>query len=396
VTETVPLKRVASIAVSSVDKKSRTDELPVRLCNYTDVYYNDAVSAAMELMPATATIEQIRRFGLRDGDVVITKDSETADDIAIPAYVFGSSDDLVCGYHLAVIRPDNQKLDGRYLYWLIGGSAVRSQLASSATGVTRFGLRSDAIAALRIRVTLLSEQRAIAHYLDAETARIDAVISKKRRMVGLLRDRLVVYRAGVVAALGSSHGLIPLRRTVKCLDGKRVPLNRGQRAEMAGPYPYWGAGSIVDHVDSYLFDEELVLLGEDGAPFFDISRDVAFVVREPVWVNNHVHVLRPLPGWDADYLRDCLNAADYSAYITGSTRDKLTQDEMMAIHLPNAPYEAQKDARNRIAKHREWSERVTARLAGQINLLTEHRQSLITAAIAGELEIPAVAESKPA
>ena len=69
-----------------------------------------------------------------------------------------------------------------------------------------------------------------------------------------------------------------------CLDGKRVPLNAEERGRMQGDYPYWGANSIVDYVDQWLFNEELVLLGEDGAPFFDKSRPVAFRVKGKIWV----------------------------------------------------------------------------------------------------------------
>ena len=75
-----------------------------------------------------------------------------------------------------------------------------------------------------------------------------------------------------------------------CLDGRRVPVDSAERVN--GPYPYWGAGSITDYVDKYLFDEEIILLGEDGAPFFDHTRPVAFLINERVWVNNHIHVLK--------------------------------------------------------------------------------------------------------
>ena len=91
-----------------------------------------------------------------------------------------------------------------------------------------------------------------------------------------------------------------LRHFVTCLDGQRVPLNSSQRADMPGEYPYWGANGVVDTVGNFLFDEDLVLLGEDGAPFDNPLRDVAFHVEEPVWVNNHIHVLKPNERTDLD------------------------------------------------------------------------------------------------
>jgi type I restriction enzyme S subunit len=129
---------------------------------------------------------------------------------------------------------------------------------------------------------------------------------------------------------------VPLRRLVECLDGKRVPLNREERADIPGEIPYWGSGGVVDHIAHHLFDETLVLLGEDGAPFFDKTRPISFLIQGPSWVNNHIHVLRPR-AIEPRFLSYALNAADYGRYISGSTRDKLTQEEMWTIRIPTPP-----------------------------------------------------------
>ena len=116
---------------------------------------------------------------------------------------------------------------------------------------------------------------------------------------------------------------------IDCYDGRRVPVDAGER--VSGPYPYWGAGSITDYVDNYLFDEELILLGEDGAPFFDLTRPVAFLVNEKIWVNNHIHVLKPHADVCPAYLLHFLNTVDYKTYINGSILNKLTQSNMNSI-----------------------------------------------------------------
>ena len=124
-----------------------------------------------------------------------------------------------------------------------------------------------------------------------------------------------------------------LRYLVRCLDGQRVPLNAVQRGPMGGPFPYWGANKVIDYVNRWLFDEPLVLLGEDGAPFFERKRDVAFAVTGRIWVNNHCHVLRCGDRIVPRYLAYWLNCVDYSRFVSGSTRDKLTQRSMGSIPI---------------------------------------------------------------
>ena len=99
-----------------------------------------------------------------------------------------------------------------------------------------------------------------------------------------------------------------------------------------------GANGILDYVNDWLFDEELVLLGEDGAPFCDRSKPVAFLVTGKVWVNNHIHVLRPHNLIDPLFLTFSLNSIDYSPYIEGTTRDKLTQSAMNTIPSPTRQF----------------------------------------------------------
>jgi type I restriction enzyme S subunit len=110
------LRHLTDIAISNVDKKSVDGEVPVGLCNYTDVYYNYRITGAVEFMAATATREQLRRFSLRAGDILLTKDSETAEDIAVVALVPNDLPGVVCGYHLAVVRAKQSRVDPSYLF----------------------------------------------------------------------------------------------------------------------------------------------------------------------------------------------------------------------------------------------------------------------------------------
>jgi len=138
------LKTLASVQLSNVDKKSVEDQGSVRLCNYTDVYYNERITRDLEFVAATATPEQARRFSLRSGDVLITKDSESWTDIAVPAVVAEDLPEVLCGYHLAYIRPSGD-CNGAFLGRAFAAIGPRDQFHVAANGITRFGLGGDAI-----------------------------------------------------------------------------------------------------------------------------------------------------------------------------------------------------------------------------------------------------------
>ena len=186
--EVTRLKECANAWLSNVDKKSVEDEFEVRLCNYVDVYYHDRIHNEMDFMTATATPDQVRRFSLREGDVLITKDSETWTDIAVPALVVEDLADVLCGYHLALIRPQPNCV-GAFLCRAIGAVGPQDQYHVSANGITRFGLTVYAIRNSSLPLPPLPEQRSIAEFLDRETARLDALVAKQHELIKLLQEK---------------------------------------------------------------------------------------------------------------------------------------------------------------------------------------------------------------
>jgi type I restriction enzyme, S subunit len=183
------LKTASNYWVSNVDKIPSDDELPVRLCNYTDVYYNDFITPKMDFMETTATFDEIKKFHLEQGDVLITKDSEEWNDIAISSLVIETAPDIVCGYHLAIIRSIPSKLIGEYLSRQFQTSAINHQFQVAATGVTRYGLPKNAIGEAIIPLPPIAEQKGIAAFLNRETSRIDNLIGKKKKLVELLKEK---------------------------------------------------------------------------------------------------------------------------------------------------------------------------------------------------------------
>ena len=127
---------------------------------------------------------------------------------------------------------------------------------------------------------------------------------------------------------------VKLGDVCEILDSKRIPITASNR--QPGPYPYYGANGIQDYVADYIFDDELVLLAEDGGNFGSKEKPIAYRVSGKCWVNNHAHVLKPKPGVDVDYLCYSIMFYDVSGLVNGATRQKLTQADMrkMEIFLP--------------------------------------------------------------
>ena len=157
-----------------------------------------------------------------------------------------------------------------------------------------------------------------------------------------------------------------LEDVVEFLDGQRKPLEAGQR--VSGKYPYYGASGIIDYVEDYIFDEELILLSEDGANILDRNYRVCFLAKGKYWVNNHAHVLRAMDGNVNGFICEQLETFDYRKYNSGGAQPKLNQATCRAIimNMPSLP-EQQKIAEflstidTVIAKQKEtvsaWEER---------------------------------------
>lgn len=183
-----PLRYLARIQNSNVDKVIEDGETPIRLCNYVHVFRNDKITADMTFDQGSATKLERKVFALNPGDVIITKDSEDPREIGVPALVVSSAEDIVCGYHLTILRP-NEGVHGPYLYYGLCSKIAQEQFMLSARGITRFGLNQDGIGGCAIPLPSMEEQLAIARMLDEGTRHIDDLIAEKSGFIALLREK---------------------------------------------------------------------------------------------------------------------------------------------------------------------------------------------------------------
>jgi type I restriction enzyme S subunit len=189
------IRTCAEMIVSNVDKHSYANEKHVRLCNYTDVYKNERITNTLSFMRATATDDEIVKFRIRLGDVVVTKDSEEWDDIGVPSFVAHEDDDLVCGYHLAILRPRQELVLGVFLLRALQDRFVATQMHVRAKGVTRYGLSRQGIKDVLIPLPPTDEQASICTALSSDLEQFAVAISRLEREIELLRE----YRTRLVA-----------------------------------------------------------------------------------------------------------------------------------------------------------------------------------------------------
>ena len=183
-----------------------------------------------------------------------------------------------------------------------------------------------------IPVPPLEVQREIVRILDQFTtleAELEAELEARRTQYEHYRNHLLSYES--LAARGPVD-MVELGSVVTLLDSRRIPLKKGDRA--SGEYPYYGASGIVDYVDSYIFDEDLLLVSEDGANLKARTKPIAFSTSGRVWVNNHAHVLKVESPLYQKFLEEYLNSLDLEPYLVGSTQPKLNQSGLLSIPVP--------------------------------------------------------------
>ena len=197
------------------------------------------------------------------------------------------------------------------------------------------------------------------------------------------------YKASDVGWIGeipSYWQTAAIKHLTKNLDGKRIPLSGEVRADQKRIYPYYGANGVIDYVEDYIFEGEHILIGEDGAPFFDKTREVSLLASGKFWVNNHCHILKNIGTSEARFIVYCLNSVDYFEYITGSTRDKLTQADLNRIKIPIPAYQEQTQIAAFLDRKTGQIDELLRIKERRIELLQEQRTALINQAVTKGLD----------
>ncbi len=236
---------------------------------------------------------------------------------------------------------NEERLLPGFLRWLSKtGDFVRLCNQASEGTTNRVRLKEERFLALSIPLPPLCEQRRIVARIEELAAKIEEARGLKSYTKS---ETDGFWKVLSRMARDNDCQAVELGEIVEFLDGRRIPLSKAERKDRSGPYPYYGASGIIDHLDDYIFDEELLLLSEDGANLMNRSTPIAFIARGKYWVNNHAHVLRPREQVaDIRFLQYAVSDYDVSLFNFASAQAKLNQANARKIAFGLPPLEEQR------------------------------------------------------
>ena len=414
------LRHVASFKNSNVDKKTYEDQISVKLCNYTDVYYNELITKNLSFMPSTASANEIEQFSLKKGDVIITKDSGNKLEIGVPALVSEEIDGIVCGYHMTIIRCDNFDT-ARILHRILQSRPTKAHFLVKALGVTIYGLSQDAIADTSFCLPPGTERRKIADHIDHETSFIDTLIQKNTRLMELLKEKrsaLITHAvtkgldpnvkmkdSGVewIGEVPEGWEIRPVKHLYNARLGKMVQPQQKSDEEIL--VPYHRAQTVqwerVDYdqveqmwanpaeVVTYSLEEGDLLICEGG----DVCRAALFnqVKHERVIFQNSIHRVRSVDGNHPEWILRLMQHVRSSEWIdvlcNKNTIVHFTSEKLASLECPHPPPTEQ--AKILIALRSETAsiDALIAKTKLSIDILKERRSAFITAAVTGQIDL---------
>ena len=350
--EKYKLGDIATVEISGVDKKMKDGEKEIRLCNFVDVYYNWAITTARydTFMFASANPNEISKFQLKKGQVALTKDSETRDDIGIPTYIADDFDDVILGYHCALITPNKAILDGRYLNALLHTDYAKKYFACNASGSgQRYALSVEALNSFPVPIIPLSEQERIGEIFSALDKKIELnrqINQNLEAMAKQLYDYWFVqcdFPNEEGKPYKSSGGEMVWNEKLKrfiprgwesstlgneCQMYQPKTLGLSELDEFA-KYKVYGANGIIGKYHAYNHENSEIAMACRGNSCGTVNRTAPFS-----WITGNAMVIKMIDdSIHNEYIKQALRYANVEGAISGSGQPQLTRENLNSIKL---------------------------------------------------------------
>ena len=338
---------IAKIEISGVDKKSVDGETPVRLCNFVDVYRNWAITQKLSenFMIASAKETEIAKCSIHKGKVAITKDSETRDDIGIPAYIADDFDNVLLGYHCALITPNDDVLDGKYLNAFMHTRYIQKYFENNASGSgQRYTLSNETIFQIPILLPSLEVQKAIGNLLSNIDRKIELnrqINDNLEKMAKQLYDYWFVqfdfpnengrpYKSSGGAMVWNEK----LKREIpkewdNCTLEYYLIIKNGRDHKHLGNgiYPVYGSGGEIRKVDSFIYSGESILMPRKG------SLNNIMYVNDAFWSVDTMFYSEMKQPHCAKYVFYSIKDIDFTRWDSGTGVPSMTSSTLYSILL---------------------------------------------------------------
>jgi type I restriction enzyme, S subunit len=414
--EVKKLKFVANFDNSTVDRHVYDDEIPVSISHYPQVYHNETISLKTELPKGTCSQKEFENFRLKKDDVLITKDSESADDIGVPVYILDDFLDTVCGYHIAQLSTDKKQLFGGFLFRFIQSSNVNGYFETEANGVTRYGLGKDSISNLIIPLPPKLVQEQIYHFLENKTTQFDELIAKFKAQIILLEEKkqatinqavtkgldpsVPMKDSGVdwIGDIPKTWEIVPLFSV--CKDNKKK--NFGNKIKNVLSLSYGkikrrdvetNFGLLPDSFETYqILDDGDIVLRLTDLQNDKRSLRVGLVTEKGIITSAYTG-LKVSNSINSDYLYNLLHFYDLEKVFYGlgsGVRQSMNFSDLKRLPLVIPTKNESDEISEFLQKQTTQFDELIAKSKTQITLLEEKRQALITATVTGKIDVRGV------
>jgi type I restriction enzyme, S subunit len=418
------LKFTTSFDNSTVNRHTHDDEIKVSICHYPQVYNNEKISLKTIQESGTCTKKELDKFQLKKDDVLITKDSETRDDIGVPVYVEENFDRAVSGYHIAHLTSNKNEIIGSFLFRYLQSDIANGYFETEANGVTRFGLGKGSISNLKLILPSLLEQKHIVEFLDTQTTKIDSDIQKNLKLIILLKEkRQSTIHEAVVKGLDPTApmkdygmawvGEIPehwkytkLKYIVKRITKGTTPTTINKQFTDKG-IKFVKAENLtekntIDSLSCLHIDEETNrILQRSSLKKNDVLVTIAGVIGRtaivkssnlPANTNQAVSIISPklekiIPAWIAFSVKGEYIQNHFKTLVVQTAQANLSLGDLGNTTILNPPLNEQKEIVEFIVKVTTRIDSLISKIEYQIEKLQELKQSMISSAVTGKIDV---------
>lgn len=304
------------------------------------------------------------------------------------AVTSGDEVGMVASHRFPMYRSKNNGCDVEYIEYFFKSKYGKYllELASPGGAGRNKTLGQKSFLEIPLVLPALKEQQKIVKVLktwDQAIAACEALIAKSEAQKKALMQQLLTGKRRLPGFDGEWQE-VRLGEVANCLDRKRIPLNGAQRSEKQGVIPYYGANGVVDYIDNHIFDQDLVLLAEDGGYFDEYAtRPIAQFITGKSWVNNHAHILEAKKQTTEKWLYYLLVHKNIMAFVNAGTRAKLNKSDMLSIPI----LMPEKDEQNKIIEILDGATSETNKLNSRLQILKTEKAALMQQLLTGKRRI---------